>query len=123
MLKGKEDARPTPNADAKPRKKLSFREPEIVGHMKQEIRKRLAGATLNNNQPQQHQQQPPLVVERNNNRVFGRATFHPMGEIGEDPELEVLAFALLKLTMSLPFVEEDIFMFEYFTGRTCFVKI
>lgn len=94
MLKGKD----TPNAEApgRPRKKLSFREPEIVGHMKQEIRKRfaLASSSTSSSGQQHHQNQPPqqpLVLEsNNNNRVFGRAaTFRPMGDIGEDPELEV----------------------------------
>ncbi|CAB3384677.1 Hypothetical predicted protein, partial [Cloeon dipterum] len=87
MLKGKEDAatRSTISADKpdKPRKKLSFREPEIVGH----IRKRFA-QNQQNALHQQQQQQAPMVVERNNNRVFGRATLHPVGEVGEDAELE-----------------------------------
>ncbi|KAF4519617.1 hypothetical protein B566_EDAN003784 [Ephemera danica] len=96
MLRGREDA-----LTERPRKKLSFREPEIVGHMRDVVSRKkfifggsaggtttvAAAASVSHN---------TSVIERNN-KMFGRASnFHSISELGEDPELESQAMRIVR---------------------------
>lgn len=73
----------------RPRKKLSFREPEIMGHMRDVVnRKKFLFGGGNSGGNSSSNQVGNTVIERNN-KMFGRATFHSISEMGEDTELEV----------------------------------
>jgi hypothetical protein len=104
MLRGREDA-----LTERPRKKLSFREPEIVGHMRDVVsRKKFifggsssGGGGNNSGGAAVSVSNTTTVIERNN-KMFGRAcNFHAISELGEDPELEVFKFFALYIYLNI----------------------